>query len=63
MHIWKYSGEVLMFGKVIARNWHGETSAETKDKAKSNLLYKFKKENNLQPWVKVTFVNDISLIR
>ena len=42
-----YDGPVLMFGRLVAGRWTGETWAESKNKAKSNLAYQFKKSNNL----------------
>ena len=42
-----YDGPVIMFGNCICNSWHGETYAETVNKAKSNLTYQFKKKNNL----------------
>lgn len=40
-----YDGPVFFFGRFIG-NWHGETMAESEAKAKSNLMYQYKKQNN-----------------
>ena len=42
-----YDGPVTSWGKCIANNWHGETIAESKKKAISNLGYQFKTNNNM----------------
>lgn len=41
-----YKGPITSFGTCICDIWKGETIAPTIAKAKSNLAYKFKKENN-----------------
>lgn len=48
LHKYTYDGPVICFGKYIG-NWHGETIAKTRDKAKSNLLYQCKKSCNKIP--------------
>ena len=54
-----YEGWVLLFDKIIATNWHGETMAPTEKKAKSNLIFQFKKQNNLAPSAKVTLLDGV----
>jgi len=54
-----YDGPVVMFGNCICNSWHGETYAETVNKAKSNLTYQFKKKNNLTPSSKVTLSGNV----
>ena len=41
-----YDGPVTQFGRCIANKWHGETIAESQEKAIINLEYQFKKKNN-----------------
>ena len=43
MHVYRYKGPVLNFNNKIAESWSGETTALTEAKAKSNLIYQFKK--------------------
>ena len=54
MYRYSYEGPVMRFDICVATRWTGETMAETEKKARSNLVYKFKKENNLVPQTKVT---------
>ena len=49
-----YDGCVLLFNDIIATNWHGETMAPTEAKARSNLIFQFKKQNGLAPSAKVS---------
>ena len=46
MHKYIYDGPVLSFDTLIADHWRGETRAPSESKAKSNLKYQFKKQNN-----------------
>ena len=46
MHKYMYDGPVLSFDTLIADHWRGETRAPSESKAKSNLKYQFKKQNN-----------------
>lgn len=43
---YKYEGPVMMFDTCIMNQWKGETVAVSESKAKSNLAYQFKKQNN-----------------
>ena len=49
-----YDGPVMEFGKMITDRWRGETCAASPTKAKSNLVYQFKKQNNRIPGSKIT---------
>lgn len=42
-----YKGPVVIFGKLVANSWSGETVAVSRQKAISNLSYQFKKANNI----------------
>lgn len=60
MTCYTYSGPVMSgFNKCIANKWQGTTYAPSKQKAKSNLAYQFKKANNLLPNVKITLPGDV----
>lgn len=59
MKLYIYSGPVLYFNKCVADHWFGSTYAPTKKKARSNLEYRFKKENNYTPNVKIHLPGDI----
>lgn len=52
-NLYVYSGPVLVHGKCVASMWSGETWAPSEKKAKSNLAYRFKKENNKLPGTNV----------
>ena len=46
MNKYIYAGPVKEFDKVIDNNWYGETMADSETKARNNLAYQFKKEDN-----------------
>lgn len=47
MDVYKYNGPVLYYKKVIANNWKGETKANSRAKAISNLKCQFKISANM----------------
>ena len=61
-HKYEYDGPVLEFDKLVANRWRGETMAPTKRKAKSNLSYQYKKQNNRISSVKVTLPGEIKMV-
>ncbi len=54
-HRYKYTGPVTSFGRLVAEDWTGETMAETKAKAKSNLIYRCKRDMHMLPSAKIEF--------
>ena len=46
MNQYSYSGPVMEFDRCVSDNWKGSTYAVSEKKAKSNLAYQFKKQNN-----------------
>ena len=56
---YSYKGPVMIFGRCVANSWVGETVAESKAKAKSNLAYQYKKKHNLSSGAKVTLPGEI----
>lgn len=61
MSLYVYYGPVTEFGRCIANNWRGETYAPSKAKAKSNLIYQFKKAHNRLPQSKIELPGTISV--
>lgn len=42
---YEYSGPVFEFGKIITRKWTSSTVAPSVEKARTNLVYQFKKSH------------------
>lgn len=59
MGLYFYNGPVEVYGKIVSRNWYGETTAPSKKKARSNLTYQWKKEFGYIPSTKVNLVGTI----
>ena len=56
-----YDGPVLEFDRCVADHWKGETMAPSEKKARSNLTYQYKKQNNRVPGTKVTLPGKIKM--
>lgn len=54
-----YNGPVLIFDRLINSHWKAETIAESKEKARSNFKYQYKKNNNLILTTKVDLPGEI----
>ena len=61
-HKYSYNGPVMEFDKLVANYWKGETMASSKAKAKSNLAYQYKKQNNRSTRAKVTLPGEIEMV-
>lgn len=60
-HKYVYDGPVLQFDQIVADHWKGETMAPSEKKARSNLTYQYKKQNNRVPGTKVTLPGKIKI--
>lgn len=56
---YSYSGPVEEFGRCIANNWSSTTYAVSEKKARCNLVYQFKKQNNKEPYTKINLPGKI----
>lgn len=61
MALYSYSGPVLEFDRIVANNWKAQTYATSEAKARSNLAYRFKKDNGKVPRTKITLPGKIVL--
>ncbi len=62
MNRYRYSGPVTEFNRCIALNWKAETVASSEKKARSNLAYRFKKENNRTPSSNIRLTGKLELV-
>lgn len=51
-HLYSYRGPVTSFGKIVVQFWYATTYAVSADKARNNLMYRFKQENGFLPGAK-----------
>lgn len=54
MQQYQYDGPVMRFDDCVQHRWKATTVAPTEARAKSNLAYRYKKENGLMPNTKIT---------
>ncbi len=59
MNLYQYDGPVMRFNTCIQQRWKASTFAATEAKARSNLVYRFKKENGLLPNTKINLPNKL----
>lgn len=60
MTLYTYEGPVMKFDVCIVNNWKGETLAPSEAKARSNLAYRYKKENGLASNARITLPGKIN---
>lgn len=56
-----YEGPVMEFDKLLTNRWKGETVADSERKARSNLAYQFKKNNNRIAAAKITLPGELKV--
>lgn len=58
-----YNGPVIKFNTCIQSRWSAETYAVSPTKARSNLVYRYKKENGFANTAKITLPGELKLAR
>lgn len=56
---YKYEGPVMEFERIVANSWKATTFAVSEKKARSNLAYRYKQENNRVAATKITLPGKI----
>ena len=59
MNKFTYDGPVMEFERCIADHWKAETYAVSKKKARSNLIFQFKKQTGRSPQARITLPGKI----
>lgn len=59
---YSYKGPVMEFDRLIAEDWYGETMAVSEQKARSNLIYQFKKNNSRIVGTRITLPGKIKTV-
>ena len=59
MNLYSYDGPVMEFERIVATRWIGTTYAVSPSKARSNLAFQFKKQNNRLASAKITLPGEI----
>lgn len=61
-HKYVYDGPVMIFDRLVADHWKGETIAPSEKKARSNLTYQFKRQNNKIAGSRVSLPGQIKMV-
>ena len=61
-HKYVYDGPVMIFDRLVADHWKGETIAPSEKKARSNLTYQFKRQNNRIAGSRVSLPGQIKMV-
>ena len=62
MNQYSYDGPVMEFDNCVMARWKASTYAVSEKKARNNLAYRCKKENNRVPNTKITLPGEIKLV-
>lgn len=62
MDKYTYNGPVRMYENVLTSHWKAETVAESEAKARSNLVYQYKKTHGLDMFAKITLTGKIERV-
>ena len=62
MNQYLYDGPVMEFGTCVSNRWQGTTYAVSERKARSNLVYQFKKKNNRVPGATITLPGEVIIV-
>ena len=60
MYRYSYRGPVMIFDRCIADKWEGVTMASSEKKARSNLMYQFKKQAGLDIGSRISLPGKVS---
>lgn len=60
MYRYSYRGPVMIFDRCIADRWEGVTMASSEKKARSNLMYQFKKQAGLDIGSRISLPGKVS---
>lgn len=63
MNQYSYDGPVMEFERCIVYHWKAHTVAESEKKARSNLAFQFKKNNNRVPNTRITLPGKLILTK
>lgn len=62
-NLYEYKGPVMEFDNCVDRNWSATTWAASEQKARSNLAYRYKMDNNRAKNCKITLPGKLKLVQ
>lgn len=61
-HTYTYDGPVMIFDRCVMQVWRTTTWAPSEKKARANLAYRYKRDNNLAKTAKVELPGKIKMV-
>lgn len=62
VNLYTYDGPVMEFERCIHNRWHASTYAVSEKKARSNLIYQYKKSHNKTPNSKISLPGKVVMV-
>lgn len=60
MNRYSYRGPVMEFERCVSNNWEGTTYAASEKKARSNLVYQYKRQFNKTAAARITLPGELA---
>lgn len=60
--VYEFNGAVRLFDRIIAPNYTAQTTAPSVQKARSNLVYRYKRDNGYTKTAKITLTGKFTTI-
>lgn len=61
-NVYEFNGAVRLFDRIIAPNYTAQTTAPSVQKARSNLVYRYKRDNGYAKTAKITLTGKFTII-
>lgn len=60
--VYEFKGAVLLFDRIVASNYTATTTAASMRKARSNLVYRYKRDNGYAKTAKISLTGKFTII-
>lgn len=60
--VYEFKGAVLLFDRIVASNYTATTTAPSMRKARSNLVYRYKRDNGYAKTAKISLTGKFTII-
>lgn len=60
--VYEFKGAVLLFDRIVASNYTATTTAPSMRKARSNLVYRYKRDNGYTKTAKISLTGKFTII-
>lgn len=60
--VYEFNGAVRLFDRIIAPNFTAQTTASSVQKARSNIVYRYKRDNGYAKTAKISLIGKFTII-